>query len=49
MDSFILAEYGKTFYKTLKLYEPIQKNREKITLIYNRIEDLRDLLKQKST
>ena len=48
-DCFILAEYGKAFYKELKLYEPIEEIREEIKTVYTRIEDLKDLLKREKT
>lgn len=48
-DCYILAEYGKKFYKELKLYEPEEEVREEIKVIYTRIEDLKDLLKREKT
>ena len=49
MDAFILVEYGKMFYKTLKLYESIEINREEITNIYGRVEDLKEELQRERT
>ncbi len=48
-DSYILAEYGKKFYKELKLFSPMAETREKVIRVYNRIEDLKDLVKRETT
>ena len=49
VDCFILAEYGKTFYRDLKLYKPMEDSRDLMIKIYNRIEDLKDLIKREKT
>jgi transposase len=46
LDCIALIEYAKHFQNNINLYKPQNEDRELITQLYNRIEDLKEIIQQ---
>jgi transposase len=46
LDCMLLVEYGKCFYHSLPLYKPQDKDRVKVTQLYSRIENLKEIIQR---